>query len=195
VQHVQNSDPRFILVHCGHVWGRSFKNSRPRFLEIKNVWISSRNHPEPPPLQLKPPQLCHNLNKTLWKLEYWKQVQKMRHSANFNIILLLWCLLTWKNCKKNVKFVTFQAKITRVMVAPGSRHHKSSNFNEHSHRVSRPPAFPPLITLQFQLQCYGWVSIRRMPKREMSPKVGQDGVSVARNICPKFWTDPISCWA
>jgi len=119
----------------------------------------------------------------------------------FNIILLLWCVLAWKNDKiaKKVKFLTFQAKITRIMVAPGSQHHKSSNFNEPSHRVSRPPAFLPPVTLQFQgnckePQCYGRVSIRRMPKPEMSPKVGQNVVSVARNIYPKFWPELISCW-
>jgi len=34
-----------------------------------------------------------------------------------------------------------------------------------------------------------------MPKPEMSPKVSQNVVSVERNIYPKFWSDPISCWS
>jgi len=31
-------------------------------------------------------------------------------------------------------------------------------------------------------------------KPKMSPKVGQNVVLVARNIYPRFWPDPISCW-
>jgi len=36
--------------------------------------------------------------------------------------------------------------------------------------------------------------MRRMSKPEMSPEEDQNVVSVARNIYPKFWVDPISCF-
>jgi len=81
----------------------------------------------------------------------------MRHSAKFNTsstlyVLLLWCVLAWKSDKiaKNCEICDFSSKNHRIMVAPGSQHHESSNFNEHSHRISWLSAFLPPITLQFQ---------------------------------------------